>query len=148
MAKDNSIAKGSVTLSVGSMGVFNYALYENKVSPVRQIRLYNHTDQMITGLSLKVCTDSGFFKEWQAPLPPLPAKKGAVEFPGSLTEGHRSMAQNFILNTAFGEPLMFLSHGIRHGFTFSHYMEISRAIYRMLATGILVGGVGRGEGSL
>ena len=79
MAKDSSTMKGAVTLSVGTMGVFNYALYENRIAPVRNIKLINHTDHIIEGLSLKISTDSGFFKDWQAPLPTLPIKKEAVK---------------------------------------------------------------------
>ena len=89
MAKDSSTMKGAVTLSVGTMGVFNYALYENRIAPVRNIKLINHTDHIIEGLSLKVSTDSGFFKDWQAPLPPLPIKKKAVKLsdPNLIIEG-------------------------------------------------------------
>ena len=92
MAMDNNITKGAVTLSVGTMGVFNYALYENRISPVRGIKLYNHTDHIVAGLSLKVSTDSGFFKEWRGSVQPLPAVKEAMELssnPDLIVEGQR-----------------------------------------------------------
>ena len=75
MITANAGMKPPILLEVGSMGLFNYALYENRVSPVRGIQITNNTDRIVTGLTLKVSTDSGFFGDCLMPLPPLPVGK-------------------------------------------------------------------------
>ena len=79
-----------VSLSVDTMGVFNYALYENRVSPIRGIKITNHTDRIITGLSLRITTDSGFFKECRMSCPLLPVGKATpMPDPHLMIEGQR-----------------------------------------------------------
>ena len=65
------------------------------------------------------------------------SKKDALEFPEHLKESHKNLARNLILRTAFGESIMFLVHGIKHGFPLSAYKEIVRAVYKMLMTGVV-----------
>lgn len=65
------------------------------------------------------------------------AKKDSFEFPEHLSESHKELSRDLILSTAFGEPLMFLAHGIRHGFPLEFYSEIVRAIYKMLMSGVV-----------
>ena len=90
MSAGDTVITPPVTLSVGSMGVFNYALYENRISPVRGIQVTNNTDRLISGLSLKVSTDSGFFKDCLMPVPPLPVGKStALPDPHLIIEGQR-----------------------------------------------------------
>lgn len=64
-------------------------------------------------------------------------KEGAPEFDTSHGEELKTMARDLILGTAFGEPVMFLVHGIKHGFTLASYSEIIRVIYKMLMSGVV-----------
>ena len=65
------------------------------------------------------------------------SKKDSVDLSDCLSDDHKIMMRDLILSTAFGEPLMFISHGIKHDFPLEYYKEIIRAIYKMLKTGIL-----------
>ena len=75
MATDNAAVKPPTLLTAGSMGLFSHALYENCVSPMWGIQVTNHADRIVTGLALRVSTDSGFFGEGRMPVPSPPAGK-------------------------------------------------------------------------
>ena len=72
--------KTKIELKVGSMNVFNYALYENGVSPVRGIKVRNNTLDTLMRLELAVSSDSGFLKDCRMPVLDLPAGKW-IELP-------------------------------------------------------------------
>lgn len=71
----SSAQQPSVEISVGSMGSFNYALYENGISPVRNIKIRNNTKDIATGLSLLISSDSDFLEDYRTVIPPLPVGK-------------------------------------------------------------------------
>ncbi|MBR3008494.1 MAG: DUF4011 domain-containing protein [Stomatobaculum sp.] len=64
-----------ISLSVDQMSVFNYALYQNHVSPVRGISVLNETGIPAEGLALHILSDVHFFAECTVPLPAVPAGK-------------------------------------------------------------------------
>lgn len=64
-----------IRLTVGKMDVFNFALYQNGIPPIRGIQIENNTGNTIEGLSLKITSDYHFFKLYEAPLPPIPSGK-------------------------------------------------------------------------
>ena len=69
-----------IELYVGGMGVFNYALYENGVSPVRNIKVKNNTKDILSGLMLSITSDSEFMTDCSIPIQPLPIGKW-IELP-------------------------------------------------------------------
>ena len=58
-----------ISLRVDQMSVFNYALYQNHVSPVRGISVLNETGIPAEGLALHILSDVHFFAECTVPLP-------------------------------------------------------------------------------
>ncbi len=62
-------------IGVGKMDVFNYALYENDVPPIRGIRILNDTGDSIEGLFLRISSNFDFFKKYEKPLPSIPSGK-------------------------------------------------------------------------
>ncbi len=70
-------------IDVGKMDVFNFALYQNDVAPIRGIRIQNTTGDPMNGLSLKITSDFDFFKPYEYPLPTIPSGK-----PVSLSDPH------------------------------------------------------------
>lgn len=86
----STLSEQDIRLSVGKMGVFNYALYQNGVPPVRGIRVLNNTDLPIDGLSLRISSDFAFFHPFEAELPQLPPGKGkpvTLEDPALVIDG-------------------------------------------------------------
>lgn len=103
MSAADTVITPAVTLSLGSLGVFNYALYENRISPVRGITATNHTDRLVSGLSLKVSTDSGFFKDCLMDVPSLPVGKSTpLPDPYLIIEGQRlvEVTEAFTINVS------------------------------------------------
>lgn len=72
-----------VEIAVGKMDVFNYALYQNNVTPIRGIVIQNRTGDPMNGLTLRITSDYDFFKKYEAPLPMIPSGK-----PVSLPDPH------------------------------------------------------------
>lgn len=68
---------------VGKLAAFNYALYQNRVNPIRGIRIINDTGDPITGLSLRITSDTNLFTPYEAALPSIPSGK-----PISLPDPH------------------------------------------------------------
>ena len=68
---------GSMKLAVhvGKMDVFNFAMYQNDVLPIRDIQILNETGNPVSGLSLKITSDFPFFEEYEAELPDIPSGK-------------------------------------------------------------------------
>lgn len=64
-----------ILMDVGKMDVFNYALYQNEVPPIRGIRILNQTGTPVEGLSLHIYSDFNFFKEYEVSLPAIPSGK-------------------------------------------------------------------------
>lgn len=64
-----------IQMSVGKMDIFNYALYQNDVAPIRGIRILNRTGDPVEGLTLHIYSDFDFFKEFEVPLPAIPSGK-------------------------------------------------------------------------
>jgi len=69
------IEPGQVQIQVGHMELFNYALYQNHVSPIRDITLLNRGQDPAEGLTLTVTSDADFFREFSADVPPIPPGK-------------------------------------------------------------------------
>ncbi|MDO5475873.1 MAG: DUF4011 domain-containing protein, partial [Eubacteriales bacterium] len=65
-----------IRMTVGRMDIFNYALYQNGIPPVRGIRIFNNTDLPLEGLSLRISSDYVFFHPYETGLPPVPPGKG------------------------------------------------------------------------
>ena len=77
-----------ISLSVDQMSVFNYALYQNHVSPVRGISVLNETGIPAEGLALHILSDVHFFAECTVPLPAVPAGKPVtVSDPALMIDG-------------------------------------------------------------
>lgn len=68
-------AANIIEMKIGSMSVFNYALYENGVSPIRGIKVKNNTKDILSGLFITVESDSDFLTNCQIPVPSLPVGK-------------------------------------------------------------------------
>ena len=86
----STLSEQDIRLSVGKMDVFNYALYQNGVPPVRGIRVLNNTDLPIDGLSLRISSDFAFFHPFEAELPQLPPGRGkpvTLEDPALVIDG-------------------------------------------------------------
>ena len=64
-----------LTISVGKMDIFNFALYTNKVPPIRGVRIFNQTGSPLTGLTLRISSDVPIFKEYESQLPSIPSGK-------------------------------------------------------------------------
>lgn len=64
-----------LAITVGKMDIFNFALYTNKVPPIRGVKIINKTGSPITGLSIKITSDVPFFKEYESSLPSIPSGK-------------------------------------------------------------------------
>ena len=64
-----------IQMSVGKMDIFNYALYQNNIAPIRGIRILNRTGDPVEGLTLHIYSDFDFFKEFEVPLPAIPSGK-------------------------------------------------------------------------
>lgn len=62
-------------IAIGKMDLFNYALLQNDVHPIRGIQLLNRTDSVMEGLSLRIVSDGDFFDDFEAQLPPVPCGK-------------------------------------------------------------------------
>ena len=62
-------------MDVGKMDVFNYALYQNDVPPIRGIHILNRTGDPIDGLTLFIHSEFDFFKDYAAGLPSIPSGK-------------------------------------------------------------------------
>ncbi len=65
----------ALAVFVGRMDLFNYALYENDVPPIRGIRIINNTGNPIEGLSVRISSDCNFFKTYEKTLPSIPSGK-------------------------------------------------------------------------
>ena len=65
----------ALAIFVGKMDVFNYALYENDVAPIRGITIVNDTGDQIDGLSICISSDFPFFKKYEKELPGIPSGK-------------------------------------------------------------------------
>lgn len=70
-----SNSDAEIDISVGKMDVFNYALYQNNVPPIRGVLIQNRTGDPINGLTLRITSDFHFFKKYEMPLPPIPSGK-------------------------------------------------------------------------
>ncbi len=64
-----------IQMGVGKMDIFNYALYQNNVAPIRGIRILNQTGDPVNGLTLHIYSDFNFFEEYEASLPVIPSGK-------------------------------------------------------------------------
>ena len=64
-----------ILMDVGKMDLFNYALYQNNVAPIRGIRILNRTGEPAEGLSLHIYSEFNFFEEYEAALPAIPSGK-------------------------------------------------------------------------
>ena len=77
-----------ISLKVDQMGVFNYALYQNHVPPVRGIAVFNETGVPAEGLALHILSDVHFFAECTIPLPAVPSGKPVtVSDPALMIDG-------------------------------------------------------------
>ncbi|MBQ7535110.1 MAG: DUF4011 domain-containing protein [Stomatobaculum sp.] len=86
-AAGETAGKG-IGITVGRMGVFNYALYQNHVSPVREIYITNETGVPAEGLALHITSDVHFFAEQTTPLPAVPSGKPvAISDPALMIDG-------------------------------------------------------------
>ena len=65
----------NIQMGVGKMDIFNYALYQNDVAPIRGIRVLNQTGDPVEGLTLHIYSDFNFFKEYEVSLPAIPSGK-------------------------------------------------------------------------
>jgi len=65
----------TLAIDVGKMDVFNFALYQNSVPPIRGIRILNRSGDPVQGLVLKISADYDFFSPFEIPLPPIPFGK-------------------------------------------------------------------------
>ncbi len=79
-----------IQMSVGRMDVFNFALYQNGIHPIREIQIINNTGLPVDGLSLKITSDFPFFYPFETRLPQIPYGKGKPVFlddPGLVING-------------------------------------------------------------
>ena len=83
--------KYGIGFSVKPYGVFNFALYQNHIRPVRGIRIQNISGNPIEGLTLRITSDFHFFKKYEQPLPPIPSGK-----PISLADPHLIINGNML----------------------------------------------------
>ena len=65
----------ALAIFVGKLNVFNYALYENDVPPIRGLRIINDTGDPIEGLSIRISSNFNFFKKYEKALPSIPSGK-------------------------------------------------------------------------
>ncbi len=75
LPRDSGDDAAPVRLAVGRMDVFNFALYQNRIHPVRDIAVQNLTGDTLEGLTLRITSDFPFFEPFQAQLPPIPSGK-------------------------------------------------------------------------
>lgn len=80
-------------VGVGKMDIFNYALYQNNVPPIRGIRILNQTGSPVEGLTLHIFSDYHFFKKYEMALPVIPSGKPVeIEDPQLIING-RTLAE-------------------------------------------------------
>ena len=65
-----------ILMTIDKMDVFNFALHQNGIPPIRGIKIFNNTDFPVTGLSLRIMSDFAFFHSFEAGLPEIPSGKG------------------------------------------------------------------------
>ena len=82
-----------ILMDVGKMDIFNYALYQNHVAPVKGIRILNQTGDPAEGLTLQISSDSDIFEQYAASLPPIPSGKPVDIDNPTLTINGRTLAQ-------------------------------------------------------
>lgn len=61
-----------VELQVEKMDVFNFALYENGLEPIRGIKLFNKTGDVAEGLRIRVSADIDLFDPFEVSVPAVP----------------------------------------------------------------------------
>lgn len=71
----NTEGNSNIQIHVGRMDVFNYALYQNGVSPIRDVEILNTSMDPMDGLTLRITSDLKIFHEREAMLPAIPAGK-------------------------------------------------------------------------
>ena len=82
-----------IQMAVGKMDIFNYALYQNDIAPIRGIRILNQTGDPVEGLTLHIYSEFDFFKEYEVALPPIPSGKPVdLEDPALVIDG-RALAE-------------------------------------------------------
>ncbi len=72
-----------VELNVGRISVFNYALYENNVSPIRDIEIINRTGNVLENCSLHITSTVPFIREFRHSIARIPSGK-----PVTLSDPH------------------------------------------------------------
>lgn len=82
-----------IQMHVGKMDIFNYALYLNKIPPIRGIRILNQTGAPIEGLTLHILSDFHFFKKYETALPAIPSGKPVEIEDPKLTINGRTLAE-------------------------------------------------------
>lgn len=65
----------AIRIFVGKMDSFNFAQYQNNLSPIRDISIQNNTGDTIEGLVLQVESERSFFPTFRGDLPPIPSGK-------------------------------------------------------------------------
>ena len=79
-----------ILMTIDKMDVFNFALHQNGIPPIRGIKIFNNTDFPVTGLSLRIMSDFAFFHSFEAGLPEIPSGKGKpvlLEDPALVIDG-------------------------------------------------------------
>lgn len=64
-----------------NMSAFNFALYENGVSPIQGMRIVNDTGDTYEGLSIRITSSYQFFEPYEQILPSIPSGKKPIDLP-------------------------------------------------------------------
>ncbi len=89
-----------IDLFIGRSTVFNYALYENGVSPIRDIKILNRTGNVLEGCNLHITSNVAFFKEFRRGIDGIPSGKPVTLSDPQLVIDGRELAEMTESSTA------------------------------------------------
>lgn len=122
----------SLSIIADDFSTFSFVLYENGVAPIHGVKIQNRTGNELDDISLKISCDSGFFKDYQQKLPPIPSGKPVlldnphlIVNSGMLSELIESMHTAVTLELCKGDESLC---GIRSDVELLPYNQLHRSI--------------------
>ncbi len=72
---DNMNENKGIFIHAGKMDFFNFVLYQNNISPIRDVEIMNTTGDTVDNLILQVESEMDIFPVFKVKLPPIPSGK-------------------------------------------------------------------------
>jgi len=127
--EDRIVQRGDIEIHVGRMDVFNCAMYQNGIRPIRGIQIANRTQDPIEGLSLVIMPETELFGKCSIDLPViLPGKPTRIEDPEfhingkQLAELTEPVTVNVKLAVLYGEEFIAGGQGDMKILTYDQWM--------------------------